>query len=254
MTPDADGKKGRRRIGRSGPRGEDNPGRGGRRSGGGTTGDRGAGGEGERSGGKTAEDRKASGDAKARPRVRPAGGSRRVRRRLPKLRAGESIALVAAILLFVLMFFDWYGAKTTSSAESVGIVTGSGGGSAWDTLEVIPLFLMLAIVVTVGTAILRLSGADLKPAIPPAAAICILGLLAALLILIRIISPPGPEGALSELAYESTLKLPIFLALAAALGIAYGGWRAMGEEGTSFAAIGKSLESPKRPPRPHNGS
>jgi hypothetical protein len=164
-----------------------------------------------------------------------------------RLRAGEAIALAAAILLFVLMFFDWYGAKATTSAETLGgVVSGTGGGSAWDTLEVIPLFLMLAIVVTVGAAILRLTGSDWKPAIPPAAAVCVLGILAAVLILIRIISPPGPEGAFSELAFESTLKLPIFLALAAALGIAYGGWRTMGEEGTSFASIGKKLESPRR--------
>lgn len=171
----------------------------------------------------------------------------RPRRNRPRLRAGEAIALVAAILLFVLMFFDWYGAKATTSSESLGgVVTSAGGGSAWDTLEVIPLFLMLAIVVTVGAAILRLSGSDWKPAIPPAAAICVLGILAFVLILIRIIDPPGPLGALSELAYESTLKPAIFLALAAALGIAYGGWRAMGEENVSFASIGKALESPKR--------
>jgi hypothetical protein len=167
-----------------------------------------------------------------------------------RLRAGEAIALVAAILLFILMFFDWYGAKATTGAETFGgVVTGNGGGTAWQTLEVIPLFLMLAIVVAVGAALLRLSGSDWKPAIPPGAAVCVLGGLAALLILIRIISPPGPEGALSELAFESTLKLPIFLAFAAALGIAYGGWRAMGDEGTSFAAIGKRLESPRRSAR-----
>ena len=45
-------------------------------------------------------------------------------------------------------------------------------------------------------------------------------------------------------------KLPIFLAFAAALGIAYGGWRAMGEDGTTFASIGKRLESPRRSGRP----
>jgi hypothetical protein len=182
------------------------------------------------------------------------GKGRRKGRRAPRLRAGEAIALVAAILLFVLMFFDWYGAKATTSAETLGgVVSGSGGGSAWDTLEVIPLFLMLAIVVTVGAAILRLSGSDWKPAIPPAAAICALGILAAALILIRIIAPPDPGGAFSELAYESTVKLPIFLALAAAIGIAYGGWRTMGEEGTTFASVGKNLESPKRPERPQAG-
>jgi hypothetical protein len=189
-----------------------------------------------------------------RPRVsrpRPDGAPRRAERRRARLRAGEAIALVAAILLFILMFLDWYGAKATTSAESLGgVVSGTGGGTAWDTLEVIPLFLMLAIVVTVGAAILRLSDSNWKPVIPVGAAVCVLGVLAAVLILIRIISPPGPEGAFSELAFESTLKLPIFLALAAALGIAYGGWRSMGTEGTTFASIGKNLESPKRPTRP----
>jgi len=193
--------------------------------------------------------RAGSGRGKPSSDGRAPGGraSRRSERRPPRLRAGEAIALVAAILLFILMFFDWYGTKATTGAESLGgVVTGAGGGSAWDTLEVIPLFLMLAIVITVGAAILRLGGSDWKPAIPPAAAICVLGILASVLILIRIISPPGPPGTLSELAYESTLKLPIFLALAAALAIAYGGWRAMGADGTSFAAIGKKLESPRR--------
>jgi hypothetical protein len=215
MTPDADEQKGRRR----GPR------------------------------------RKPADEGKPKAKAKRIAKPRRSRPRPPKLRAGEAIALVAAILLFILMFFDWYGAKATTSAETLsGVVTGTGGGSAWDTLEVIPLFLMLAIVVTVGAAILRLSGSDWKPAIPPAAAVCVLGILAAVLILIRIISPPGPEGTFAELAYESTLKVPIFLALAAALGIAYGGWRAMGEEGTSFASIGKNLESPKRPARPDPGT
>jgi hypothetical protein len=215
MTPDAAEEKGPRRASRRKP-----------------------GGEGKQPGGRRAR-------SEGQSRRDPETGRSRPRR--PRLQAGEAIALVAAVLLFILMFFDWFGTKATTGAESLGgVVAGSGGGSAWDTLEVIPLFLMLAIVVTVGAAFLRLSGSDWKPAIPPAAAICVLGLLAAVLILIRIVDPPGPSGALSELAFESTLRLPIFLALAAALGIAYGGRRAMGEEGTSFAAIGKSLESPRR--------
>jgi len=177
--------------------------------------------------------------------------------RLDRLRRGEAISLAAAVLLFVLMFLDWYGAKATTSGEPLGgVITGAAGGNAWQTLEVIPLFLMLAIVVAVGAALLRLTGSEWKPAIPPAAAVCVLGMLAALLILIRIVSPPSPSGAFSELGMESTLKLPVYLALAAALGIAYGGWRAMGDEGSSFAGIAKRLESPRRPTRrgPRPGS
>jgi hypothetical protein len=184
---------------------------------------------------------------KDRRRARPGAGP------LSRLRTGEAIALVVAILLFILMFFDWYGTKATTGGESLGgVVTGAGGGSAWQTLEVIPLFLMLAIAVAVGAAILRLSDSDWKPAIPPGAAVCVLGVLAAILILVRILAPPDPGGAFSELAFELTPKLPIFLALAAAIGIAYGGWRAMGTEDTTFASIGKKLESPRRSAPPES--
>jgi hypothetical protein len=179
----------------------------------------------------------------------PAKGSRARKRSKPlgRLRVGEAIYLVAAVLLFVLMFLDWYGVQGAGGAEPLGgVVTSAAGGNAWQVLEVIPLFLMLAIVVAVGSALLRLGGSDWKPAIAPGAAVCLLGLLAALLILIRIVSPPGP-GDVLEGAFDTTLKLPVFLAFAAALGIAYGGWRAMADEGTSFGGVAKRLESPKRP-------
>jgi hypothetical protein len=181
-------------------------------------------------------------ERRGRPRKKP----RQRSIRLDRLRSGEAIALVSAILLFVLMFFTWFGAKTTTGGEPLGgVIAGAAGGNAWQTLEVIPLFVMLAIVVAVGAALLRVTGSDWKPAIPPGAAVCVLGMLASLLILIRIISPPGPSGAFSELGMESTLQLPVFIAFVAALGIAYGGWRAMGQEGTSFGGIAKRLESPR---------
>jgi hypothetical protein len=170
-----------------------------------------------------------------------------------RLRSGEAIYLVAAILLFVLMFFQWYGVGLAGggSAGNLEVVTLSiKGGDAWQTLEVIPIFLMLAIAVAVGGALLRLAGSDWKPAIPPGAAVCVLGGLAALLILIRMISPPALGGQIEGSSYTANLEIWIFLALAAALGIAYGGWRAMRDEGTSFAGIGKKLESPRRPAKP----
>jgi hypothetical protein len=190
----------------------------------------------------------AKGDAEKRPaKGRPA---RKRSNPLGRLRTGEALYLVAAILLFVLMFVDWYGVQGANNAEPLGgVITTNAGGNAWQALEVIPLFLMLAIVVAVGSALLRLVGSDWKPTIPPGAAVCVLGLLAALLILIRIVSPPGP-GEVLEGAFDTTLKLPVFLALAAALGIAYGGWRAMADEGTSFGGVAKRLESPRRPERP----
>ena len=187
----------------------------------------------------------------AEPKSRPRKKPRRSPIRLDRLRSGEAIALVAAILLFVLMFFDWWEVGTgTESGTLVAINLFDRGQDAWQALEVIPLFLMLAIVVAVGAALLRVLGSDWKPAIPPGAAVFVLGLLAALLILIRMISPPElAPSALAGAEFPTSLQLPIFVALVAALGIAYGGWRAMGQEGTSFAGIAKRLESP-RPARP----
>jgi hypothetical protein len=186
---------------------------------------------------------------------RPPKKSRRGPIRLDRLRSGETIGLVSAVLLFVLMFLDWWEIGTgTEPGSLVAVSLFDRGQNAWQALEVIPLFLMLAIVVAIGAALLRVLGSDWKPAIPPGAAVFLLGLLAALLILIRMISPPelAPSG-LEGAQFDTSLQLPIFLALVAALGIAYGGRRAMGQEGTSFAGIAKRLESP-RPARPKSAA
>ena len=178
------------------------------------------------------------------PAAKTAKRGRRPRPR-GRLRAGEAIYLVAAVLLFAFMFFSWFGAEISGSAGTIQFGHVGAGGDAWQALEVIPIFLMLAIAVAVGAALMRLFGSDWEPAIPPGAAVCVLGGLAALLILIRIISPPG-FGEFGGVTVEATLQVGVFLGFAAAFGIAYGGWRAMAEEGTSFGAIAKKLESPRR--------
>ena len=169
----------------------------------------------------------------------PEAAAKRGRRpRSPRLRAGEVIYLVAAILLFVFMFFTWFGAEISGSAGTIKFGGTGSGGDAWQTLEVIPVFLMLAIAVAIGAAILRLSRSEWKPAVPPGAAVCACGLLASALILFRIVFPPG-FGEFGGVTVDATLEAGVFLGLLAALGIAYGGWRAMAEEGTSFARDGE---------------
>ena len=175
----------------------------------------------------------------------PRGGRRRPG---PRLRRGEAIYLVAAVALFALMFVSWFGTEVSGGAEVVPFGGTGSGGDAWQTLEVIPLFLMLAIVVAVGSALLRLSRSKWEPAVPPNTAVTVLGGLAVALILYRIVFPPS-FGSLGGIAVEATLSLGVFLGLAAAVGIAYGGYRAMGEAGDTFESIGKRLESTATPGR-----
>jgi hypothetical protein len=149
-----------------------------------------------------------------------------------KLSTGEKLSAVSALLLFVFMFFDWFGVEVSGVPGFGGDVSGA-GGSAWDALDVIPIFLMLAIVAAIGVAVIRLTDADLEPPISLNAIVSALGILAVLLILYRIIDPPG-GGDYGGVSVDTTLKFGIFLGLLAAAGIAYGGYSAMREEGITF--------------------
>jgi uncharacterized membrane protein len=148
---------------------------------------------------------------------------------LDRLSNGERIAGVSAILLFAFMFFDWFGME--SSEDSFNLFSVS--RSAWEALDYIPIVLLIAITVTLYEIGLRVV---LKHRAPTNAVVAILGTISAVLILYRVVFPPtfgSEESAWGTVTYEGTLQVPIFLALAAAVGIAYGGLRAMREEAPS---------------------
>lgn len=159
-----------------------------------------------------------------------------------KLSTGEKVSAVSAVLLFIFMFFDWFGVEVSGVPGYTGSVGGA-GGSAWDALDVIPIFLMLAIVAAIGVAVVRLTDADLEPPVSMNAIVAVLGGLAVLLILYRIVDQPGGSGDFGGVEVNVTLKLGIFLAFAAAVGIAYGGYSAMREEGMTFGDVGDRLSA-----------
>lgn len=160
---------------------------------------------------------------------------------LDKLSPGEKISAVSGILLFVFMFFDWFGVEVAGVPGFSGSVTGA-GGSAWDALDVIPIFLVLAIVAAVGMAVIRLMDADLEPRVPISVIVAVLGAIAVLLILYRIVDPPG-GGSFGGVSVDTTLQAGIFLGLISAAGIAYGGYSAMREEGITFGDAADRLSS-----------
>jgi hypothetical protein len=169
-----------------------------------------------------------------------------------KLSTGEKIAAVSAILLFVFMFFDWFGVEISGVPGFSGDVSGS-GGSAWDALDVIPIFLMLAIVAAIGVAVIRFTDADIELPVSLNAIVAALGGFAVLLILFRIIFPPD-FGSFGGVEVDATLKLGIFLGLLASAGIAYGGYSAMREEGMTFGDTADRLGGGGGPQPPAGGA
>lgn len=164
---------------------------------------------------------------------------------LKRLGVGETVAAGSAILLLTFMFFRWYGISVESNLL-VYLSLFDDGGNAWHMLDLLPVFLALVIAVTVGGMVSRLSGLKWEPRVSLCGVVCVLGGLAVVAILIRIFLPPDLGETFKELEsegfrFEVSPEIGIFLALMAACGIAYGGYRGMREEGVSVTSFLRSV-------------
>jgi prepilin signal peptidase PulO-like enzyme (type II secretory pathway) len=142
-----------------------------------------------------------------------------------RLRLGELVAGAAALLLFIDMFLKWYGFEGENLARAAGFSTTI---SAWRAFDFIDILLFLVVLVTIGLVVL--SATARTPALPVAASVIVtvLGLVAALFVLYRIVNQPGPNDFVNA-SYGA------YLGLVLCLGIALGGYMAMRDEGTSLA-------------------
>jgi hypothetical protein len=158
---------------------------------------------------------------------------------LSRPNAGEKIAAVSALLLFILTFLDWFVIEISESAGVDFLLNGT-GQSAWEALDYTPVALVIAIAVVLGVMGLRLAGAAHKLPIPASVLIMVAGAVSALLILFRIVDPPSFgsfRGTFGTVSGEGEAQLPIFLALLAAIGITFGGYWMMREEGVSVSRL-----------------
>lgn len=170
---------------------------------------------------------------------------------LSKLRRGEMIAAVAAVLLFILMFFDWY--SVSVSGAPVGF---SAGGSAWDAFDVLDIYLLIVVVAALGLAFL--TATERSPALPVTASVIVTALagLGTLLVLYRLVDAPGGG---SETVGPVTIdvnvspKLWAFVGLVAVAAVAYGGYLSMREEGTSFSDARDQARAAFDAAGPHGG-
>lgn len=144
---------------------------------------------------------------------------------------GEMVAGVSGLLLFIVMFFPWYGIE--AEFEGLGDIA-SANVNAWEAFSFIDILLFLVVLVAIGMALARAAGA--MPADLPAPAgmiVAAAGALAVLLILFRLLSAPDPEFTGDSV--DLSRKIGIFLGLLAALGIGFGGYTAMNERASGQA-------------------
>ena len=139
-----------------------------------------------------------------------------------RLRTGELVAGIGGLALFVFLFFDWFGggAEVTGSVVNGTATLSHPGISGWDALVDLPGFLIILAGVS-GMALAYLAAAGQRVNLPVrrGATTAALGVLAVLLILWRMF------------AGSPTLKVGIFLGLAAAIAITAGALMALAEDG-----------------------
>ena len=135
-----------------------------------------------------------------------------------RLRTGEMVAGIGGLALFVFLFFDWFGGGVEVSGS---VLTGTAkveeaGISGWNALSDLPGFLiMLSGVAGLALAYLAATGQRVNAPVQRGTVTFLLGTLAVLLILWRMV------------AGTPSLKIGVFLGLGAAIAITVGALMAL---------------------------
>jgi len=171
-----------------------------------------------------------------------------------RLNQGEMIAAVSALLLLIVMFiFTWFSVDFGQNDLGLGASVDT-GANAWEAFDFIDIVLFVTILVAIGGALVTANAQSVNTPVAISAITTALGILSVLLILYRIIDPPGSGDIPDGFDIGISRGLGVWLGLILAGGITYGGWRAMQEEGTSFGdqanRMGGSGSEPPPPPPP----
>ena len=167
---------------------------------------------------------------------------------LSKLRRGEMIAAAGGIALLISMFFvDWYAGGTDISTPFGDVSVNGGGFGPWDgqgfTGTIADLVILAAAIAAIGLAVVTATSRTVALPVAASALTATLGIAAVVMVLLRMVFQPGPNEFIE-------LRFGIFLALISSAVIAYGGWEAMKEEGTSFEDARDQLRDRKAAGRP----
>jgi hypothetical protein len=139
-----------------------------------------------------------------------------------RLSQGEKIAAGSAIVLFIVMFFSWFGLPENEFTNALGAAGIDTSANAWQSFSFIDVVLLVTVVIAIGAAVVKATESTVD--FPLSTVITVLGALSTILVLYRILDPPS----------DASRKFGVFLGLIFAAALTYGGWLSMQSEGTSF--------------------
>ena len=168
-------------------------------------------------------------------------------------RPGELVAGAGGALLLISTFLPWFGLDSAVRLPGRAAVTVRGDGvSAWHAFAFVDIVLLLAALAALALLALRPLGTS--PARTPLPLVVIgAGLVCALLIVYRLLDPPGLATAADTAATETGRRIGPFFALLATAGMTWGAWRAI-EDGAIEDKPFEVAEAPTAEPQSRSRS
>lgn len=138
---------------------------------------------------------------------------------LSQIGLGERIAAGGALALLISLFLPWYGVEVSGF---------SADASGWEAMSLVDILLFLGSLVVLGIIGAKAAGALPTLPLPPTQILLSIGGTATLLVLLRLIDIPEPDGS-GDSGVDFDRKFGVFFALISAGAIAYGAFRSQSD-------------------------
>ena len=156
---------------------------------------------------------------------------------MSRLRRSDQIIGASAIAFFIfLFFFKWFGGSVTGTVP-VGNLGTSSSATGWDTFTNSRWIWLITIIVAIGAVVVVGARIKFETPVKPSVIVAGLGALSTILIFYRIVHHPTATANVGNFHASAGIKIGIWLGLIAAAGVTYGGYLAMGDEGTTIADV-----------------
>jgi len=161
---------------------------------------------------------------------------------ISRLRRSDRIIGISAIAFVIFLFiFDWYGVST--NASSIAGVNVSYSRSGWDTFTNSRWIWLLTIIAALVLVAVDAGLLKIESPVHPGAIVAGLGALSTVLILYRIIHHPTASASFGSFHASAGIKIGIWLGLIAAVGVTYGGYLRMQDDGASLSDVHQQASS-----------
>jgi hypothetical protein len=157
---------------------------------------------------------------------------------ISRLRRGERVVGVGAVLLFIFMFFfKWFGASVSGAVPGGASISYGSSINAWHSLSNTRWLLLLTVVVALLLVVAAAGRRELNSPVAPSAVVAAVAGLTAIFVLYRIVDHPHASATFGAVSVSYGAKIGLYLGFVACLAIAYGGYLTMTAEGTTLSDV-----------------